>query len=108
MTAKIAAYAQTNNHTYQEVLMRRSMAFALAALILHEITPILDHGGNSQYFSVGTRLQAILEITALPDDDYFWVFSASLLIGIFRQKGDPIDLPVMSAKKLTRYLIDWL
>lgn len=105
MTAKLAAYAKANGHDYHEVLQKRSMGFALAALILHEITPVWDHGGNNQYFSVAARIEAILDNTPLPEDNHFWNFAASLLIGILRQKNVPIDAPVMSAQALARYLL---
>jgi hypothetical protein len=105
MTAKLAAYARDHGHDYHEVLRKRSMGFALAALILHEITPVWDHGGNVSYFSVATRLQTILDNTQLQDNDPFWVFSASLLIGIFRQKGRAIITPHMNAFSLTSYLL---
>jgi len=32
-----------------------AMALSLAALILHEITPEWDRGGNCEYFSVASR-----------------------------------------------------
>lgn len=105
MTAKLAAYAQEHRHHYHEVLRKRSMAFAVAALILHEITPVWDHGGNAAYFSVATRLQTILDNTPLPDNDHFWVLAASLLIGIFRQKGHPISAESMEPSSLTRHLL---
>ena len=105
MTAKLAEYAEDNGHEYAEVLRKRSMGLALAALILHEITPIWDHGGNRFYFSIADRMQALIDNTPLPQNDYFWVFIASLLIGIFRQKRISIDAPAMSADELTRHLI---
>jgi len=105
MTAKLAAYAQDHGHDYHEVLRKRSMGFALAALILYEITPVWDHGGNDAYFSVATRLQTILDNTPLPDNDPFWVFAASLLVGIFRQKGQPISAQPMEPRLLTRHLL---
>lgn len=105
MTAKLAAYAQDHGHDHHEVLRKRSMGFALAALILHEITPVWDHGGNNAYFSVRTRMQTILENTPLPDNDHFWVFAASLLIGLFRQKGQPISAPPMEPHSLARHLL---
>ncbi|HWX32559.1 MAG TPA: phage exclusion protein Lit family protein [Steroidobacteraceae bacterium] len=105
MTAKLAAYARSRGFNYHQVLRVRSMGFALAALVLHEITPFWDHGGNQEYFSVATRMEAILENTPLPEDDHFWNLTASLLVGIFRQKHTPIDAPPMSARALTRHLI---
>ena len=108
MTVKLAAYAEENGHDYHEVLRKRSMGFALTALILHEITPWWDHGGNKAYFSVAIRLQTILDNTPLPENDYFWVFAASLLLGILRQKNASIDPPTMSAHSLTCALIGML
>ena len=105
MTAKLAAYARDHGHDYHEVLRKRSMAFALAALILHEITPVWDHGGSAAYFSVSTRLTTILANTPLPENDHFWVFAASLLIGIFRQNRRAIDAPSMDARALTTHLL---
>lgn len=106
LTAKLADYARDHEHEYHEVLAKRSMGLALAALILHEITPFWDHGGNQQYFSVAARLQAILDNTSLPENNHFWVFAASLLIGIARQKNISLDdVPAMSALELTRALI---
>ena len=108
MTAKLQAYAKVNGHDYHEVLRKRSMAFGLTALVLHEITPYWGHGGNQQYFSVATRMGAILDNTPLPDNDHFWTLTASLLTGIFRQRHSLIDAPSMSAKALTKYLIERL
>jgi hypothetical protein len=105
MTAKLAAYAQTHNHAYSKVLEKRSMGLTLAALILHEITPLLEQGGNKQYFSLASRLQAMVDNTPLQPDSHFWVFAASLLIGIQRQRFVPIALPSSSALELTRELI---
>ncbi|MEX0916171.1 MAG: phage exclusion protein Lit family protein [Wenzhouxiangellaceae bacterium] len=108
MTAKLAAYAQDHGHDYHEVLRKRSMGFALAALILHEITPVWDHGGSDAYFSVATCMQTILDNTPLPDNDHFWVLAASLLIGIFRQKGQPISAQPVEPRLLTRHLLKGL
>ncbi len=108
MTAKLAEYAKAYGHDYHDVLRKRSMGLALAGLILHEITPVWEHGGNRQYFSVTDRLQALLKSTPLPRNDDFWVFTASLLIGIFRQKSIPIDAPAMSAADLTEHLLERL
>jgi len=105
-TAHLAKYAGQHDHPYAAVLRRRSMAFALAALIFHEITPVWDRGGNKQYFSVGTRMEALLDNTPLPDNSPFWLFAASLLLGVCRQQRLPLDdLQPGSAKALTRALM---
>lgn len=105
MTAKLAAYAQPNGREYRQVLRIRSMGLALAALILHEITPALEHGGNKSYFAVSDRLKALLDNTPLPSDDHFWVFAASLLIGIYRQKQIRFDDSARNAAEMARCLL---
>lgn len=105
MTARVATYASEHNHDYAEVLRKRSMGLALSALIIHEITPELYHGGSRSYFSTYDRLRAILDNTSLPDEDHFWVFSASLLIGIFRRRTENFDTPSMSPKALGLHLL---
>ena len=74
------------------------MGLAIAALILHEITPDWDHGGNKDYFSLATRLRAILENTDLPPNDSIWRFAAGLLVGMFRKTRLPIDSGPMPAR----------
>ncbi len=105
ITAKLEAYAKANGHNYHQVLRKRAMALGLTSLVLHEITPSWNHGGSEQYFSIATRIQAILQSTPLSPDDPFWCFTAALLVGIFRQRHSPIDAPSMTAKGLTEYLI---
>lgn len=105
MTAKLATYAKEKGHSYQGVLRIRSMGFALMGLILHEITPTLGHGGSKEYFPLRDRLSAIFANTALPDDDRFWVFASSLLLGVYRQKHIPFCLDPMSPRALTDTLL---
>ncbi len=106
ITAKVKAYATANGHTYNEVLRKRSMGLAIAALILHEITP--QHGGNCDYFSIKVRLGTLMDNTPLPNDDHFWVFSASLLLGIFRQRHLALPQAPMTARALTESLLELL
>lgn len=106
MTAKLESYAKANGHDYHQVLRKRSMGLAIAALILHEITP--QHGGNCDYFSIKTRLSTLLDNTPLPEDDHFWVFAASLLLGIFRQRHLALPAEPMSSRSLAETLLELL
>jgi hypothetical protein len=108
MTVKLAQYAKDHGHNFEQVMRKRAMGFALAALILHEVTPVWDHGGNRQYFSIGDRFQTMLDNTPVGENDHFAVLAASVLIGIFRQKHIAIDAPPTSARDLTTYLISKL
>lgn len=106
MTVKLARYVTGNGHNYHEVLRKRSMGLALAALILHEVTP--KYGFNPHYFSIKTRLTTLLRDTKLPDNDHFWLFAASLLIGIFRREHHAFAPPPMPARLLAEHLLDLL
>ncbi len=108
MIAKLENYADRHGHEYQQVLCKRSMGLVLAALILHVITPFWAHGGNEAYFSVGDRLRTILDNTPLPDDDHFWIFASSVLVGIFQQENLPIIAPSMAPKELAKHLLSEL
>ena len=104
MTVKLASYAKDNSHNYYEVLRKRSMGLAIAALILHEITP--KHGLNPHYFSIKTRLTTLLRETNLPDNDHFWIFVASLMVGVFRSDHRELTFTPMPARQLAVCLLD--
>ena len=108
ITAKLAAHATLHGNDYAEVLRKRGMGLVLAAFIIHEITPSLDHGGSRSYFATRDRLRAILDNTKLPDGDHFWVFAASLLVGIYRQRGEVIQAASMDARALALHLLQEL
>lgn len=106
MTAKVEAYANANDHDYHNVLRKRAMGLAIAALVLHEITP--QHGGNCDYFSIKTRVGTLLDNTPLPVDDHFWHFAASLLLGICRQRHITLPAAPMTPRALAVSLLDLL
>lgn len=106
ITAKIATYASSKSLDYQTVLQRRSMSFVLAVLILHEITPVWDRGGNCDYFSVAERIKSIIFNTQLEDNSHFWNFAAAVLIGICRMKHISFNPEPMCAKELTMFLVE--
>src|SRR6266481_6512503 len=43
--------------------------------------------------------------TPLPRDDHVWIFAASLLIGIFRQKNIPLDASARDPANLAQYMV---
>lgn len=106
MTAKLEGYARDHQKDYHDVLRKRSMGLALAALILYEITP--KYAYNPDYFSIKTRLTTLIFNTALPDNDHFWVFVASLMLGIFRSAHLKFESTPMSARELAEYFLNQL
>jgi Peptidase U49 len=106
MTTKLESYARDHGHGYREVLRKRSMGLAIAALILHEVKP--KHAFNPHYFSIKTRLTTLVRNTKLPDNDHFWRFAASLLVGVYRQEHLVFAPPPMPARELAEHLLDQL
>jgi hypothetical protein len=105
MIAKLAAYAQAHGHTYEEVSQKRAMALALAATIIHVITPTAAQWGNSQYPPLSDRIKAIVTDFKLPPDSCFWFFAACLLVGIQRQEHRPLDITGQTPQALAEALI---
>lgn len=105
MTAKLAAYAEAHAHTYEEVSQKRAMGLALAATIIHAITPTSAQWGNSEYPPLSDRIQAIVAGFNLPSDSWFWFFAACLLVGIMRQEHRPLDIIGRTPQALAEALI---
>jgi Peptidase U49 len=105
VTVRLEAYARSKGLDYHQVMQRRAMTLSLAALILHEITPEWERGGNCDYFSVAIRIRTILDNTPLPANNHFWNVAAALLIGICRQRQISVNAPAMTARALTSYLL---
>lgn len=105
MTEKIEDYAEQHNHSFSDVLRKRSMALGLAAVMIHDITPAMARCGMGEYFSVGDRARAFVSNTPLTSDDPFWTFVSSLLIGVHRANHIPIDVGPMSPRALTDELL---
>lgn len=105
MIPNIERFAKSTGHSYESVLRRRGMALALAAYILHEITPFIDRAGTNDYYSVVIRIQAVADEINLPPDDPFWLQLTSLLVGIFRQEHIDFDPEPQSPMELTKYFL---
>lgn len=100
LTVKVGEYAEQHNHTYADVLRKRTMGLALAALLIHDTTPVWDRCGSESYFPVADRVKAIVAATPLAADDCFWVFAACLMVGIRRTRRMHVRLGPMSPKAL--------
>lgn len=105
MTAKLAAYARAHGHAYEEVSQKRAMALALAATIIHAITPTAAQWGNSEYPPLSDRIQAIIAGFNLLPDSWYWFFMACLLVGIMRQEHRPLDIVGRTPQALAEALI---
>ncbi|HBO3911239.1 phage exclusion protein Lit family protein [Pseudomonas aeruginosa] len=108
MTSELAAYAKKHQHDFAQVLQKRAMGIALAAVIIHAMTPIHAHWGNREYPPIAQRLTAMISGYNLPADSSFWVFTACILIALMRQENRPLNIVADSNKEMVEKLLDRL
>ncbi len=108
MTSGVAAYAREHGHRYMQVEQKRAMGIALAAVIIHAMTPTHAHWGNRLYPPIAERLAAMMSGYNLPAGSTFWLFTASLLIALMRQENRSLDIVANSNQKMVEALLDRL
>ena len=108
MTSGLAVYAEKHGHTFDQVQQKRAMGIALAAVIIHAMTPRHAHWGNRQYPPIAERLAAMISGHTLPDGSPFWPFTACLLIALMRQENRPLNFVAHSDKEMVEILLDCL
>jgi hypothetical protein len=108
MTSGLAAYAREHGHNYAQVHQKRAMGIALAAVIIHAMTPTHAHWGNRQYPPIAERLTAMISGYRLPAGSSFWPLTACLLIALMRQENRPLDIVANSNQEMVEILLDRL
>ena len=108
MTNGLASYATTHGHSYAQVHQKRAMGIALAAVVIHAMTPTHAHWGNRQYPPIAERLTAMISGYSLPAGSSFWPFTACLLIALMRQENRPLDVAANSNQEMVEILLDRL
>jgi len=108
LTAKLADYAEAHSHDYGEVCAKRATSIALAAIIVHAITPSHGHWGTSDYPPIADRLEALIHGFPLPPNSNFWVWTACLIVGILRQQHRAVNVTGDSPKVLVERLLSEL
>ncbi len=93
---------------YAKFQQKRAMGTALAAVIIHAMTPTDAHWGNRQYPPTGERLTAMIGGYHLRAGSSFWPFTACLLIGLMRQENRPLDVVASSDQEMVEALLDRL
>lgn len=108
MTSGLAAYAKKHGHNFAEVQQKRAMGIALAAVIIHAMTPTHAHWGNRKYPPMAERLTAMISGYSLPAGSPFWLFTACLLIALMRQEHRPLDVIANSNQEMVEALLERL
>lgn len=104
LTDKIGNYAQSVGQAFRRVLDKRSMGIALGAMILHEITPESARWGTAEYPPITTRIQTMISGSPLAKESHYWLFTACLLVGIFRQAQRQLPTYAPSTNELVEKL----
>jgi hypothetical protein len=105
MTSGLAAYAAKHGHSFTQVLQKRASGIAVAAAIIHIITPTHAHWGNRQYPPIAARLTALIGGYPLRDDSPFWTFTACLLIALLRQDNRGLSIAARSDREMVEMLL---
>ncbi|MCQ8185951.1 phage exclusion protein Lit family protein [Parvularcula maris] len=108
MTSRVADYANKHGHRFIEVHQKRAAGIALAAIIIHAMTPTHAYWGNRQYPPIAERLTAMIGNYRLPADSSFWCFTACLLIALMRLENRSLDVVANSNEEIVNILLDRL
>ncbi|PCH94956.1 MAG: hypothetical protein COB84_06855 [Rhodobacteraceae bacterium] len=104
---RLGVYAEDKSHSYKEVCSKRAMALAIASEYLRFANGQLGQFGSADYPPLSLRISALSESISLPDDDNFWILSASILLGETRRLfGKTTPVPHGAPKEIVNALID--
>lgn len=109
LSVKLAAYAAAAGHDYGEVLTKRSLGFAVAALFLSVVTPEHGRGGTNEYPPLAVRLDALIRTTTLDPWSHFWICVSCMLLG--EAKRLHVDVNAVDTgdpERMARGLLDLL
>lgn len=108
MTKNIADYAEANGHTFVQVEQKRATGIALAAAVVHAMTTPTVRWGNDEYPPIAVRLATMMAGHNPPNNSDFWLYTACLLVALFRHEHRSLDVSPTSYQELVETLIDRL
>jgi hypothetical protein len=106
LTARVSDYAAQTGTDHDKVLAKRSMAGAVSIFVLYETTARSSDAGDADYPPIADRMDITLRDTALPEDDNFWVFYASVLVAILRRRNRSPAIRAASPRQLCTLLVE--
>jgi len=89
---QVGAYAAETGEPVDLVLAKRATAISLGAFAVYELTAPEQRRGSSKYPPFADRFDALIIGARIPEDSYFWVFAATLLLATLRRQnyGGPV------------------
>lgn len=84
MTSQIKKYSEQSGYPEDKVKMKRAMGIALASAFLLFATAKKNIGGSSTHPPIHGRWMATANAIDLPENDYFWLYFASIALAILQ------------------------
>ncbi|MBD3611061.1 MAG: phage exclusion protein [Hydrogenovibrio crunogenus] len=84
MLSKIQDYSAKSGYPEGQVLMKRSISIALGSVFLAVATPRHNLGGTTTHPAVHDRWSATLGKIELEENDFYWLYFASLAIALLK------------------------
>jgi hypothetical protein len=106
LTERTQDYAKAYAVRHDLVLGKRSMAAAVATLVLYETTERHGDAGTDDYPPLADRIDATVGKTALSSDSPFWVTYASVLLAILRRRGRSPAIQATDGPQLCARLLE--
>lgn len=107
MTKRIDAYAASSGYPCDKVVSKRAMGMALAMFVMLVLTP-RDRwaAGNETHPPIVSRLSTLFGGLNLLEADPFWIYTASLLVGVLKiEQRLPKQLSFDHPKDLCHQLV---
>lgn len=82
MTSKIKQYSDQSGYPEDKVKMKRAMGIALSSAFLLFATSKKHLGGSSSHPPIHGRWMATANAVDLPENDYFWLYFASIALAM--------------------------
>ncbi|MHC8400313.1 phage exclusion protein Lit family protein [Pseudomonas sp. MDT1-17] len=109
MLSQIEKYSEVSGFTKDKVRMKRAIGISLGNAFLAVATPRANLGGTTSHPPVHKRWSNTLGSIALEENDFYWLYFASLAIALLKYKG--IKFPaqkVFTFKRLAMSAIESL
>ena len=91
MLGQIKKYSESSGYPENKVRMKRSIGIALGSTFLAVATPTVNLSGTKSHPPVHKRWSATLGSIQLEENDFYWLYFASLAIALLKHKQ--IDFP---------------
>ncbi|MEZ7207156.1 phage exclusion protein Lit family protein [Pseudoalteromonas sp. DY56-GL79] len=106
LLGKIDEYSNTTGYDKDLLINKRSMAMALASVLLYVVTPEAYWNGSLTHPAISERIKNISSALEVKDDDYFWTYLSCALISVVRIDGIKIqNMVIVDQKSYALFLI---